>query len=59
MQSGLTAPVFVEHRGLEFGEEMQAAGINNLNCRLEEDYFEWVVGDLVVEGNSSRDLSSF
>ena len=25
-----------------------------LNCRLEKDCFEWVVGDLVVEGNSSR-----
>lgn len=30
-----------------------------LNCRLEKDCFEWVEGDLVVEGNSSRDLSSF
>ena len=30
-----------------------------LNCRLEKECFEWVVGDLVAEGNSSRDLSSF
>lgn len=25
-----------------------------LNCRLEKDCFEWVVGDLVIEGNSSK-----
>lgn len=63
MQSRLTAPAFVEHRGLEFGEEMWAGGINKetcpLNCRLEKDCFEWVVGDLVVEDNPSRNLSSF